>query len=105
MDKIIRISEADGDATVQPGVKWEDLNKHLADKGIKLFFPLDPGPGATIGGMAGTGCSGTNAVRYGTAKAEWFLNFVTILHSFHSGGWFRSMKLVADIVDGRIAKR
>lgn len=77
MDKILRVSEPDGDCTVQPGVKWEDLNKHLADNGIKLFFPLDPGPGATIGGMAGTGCSGTNAVRYGTAKSEWFLNLVS----------------------------
>jgi len=76
MDKILRISEADGDVTVQPGVKWEDLNAHLKEKGIPLFFPLDPGPGATIGGMCGTGCSGTNAVRYGTAKAEWFLNLV-----------------------------
>jgi D-lactate dehydrogenase (cytochrome) len=77
MDKILRISEADGDVTVQPGVKWEDLNAHLKEKGIPLFFPLDPGPGATIGGMCGTGCSGTNAVRYGTAKAEWFLNLVS----------------------------
>ena len=76
MDKIIEISEADGDARVQTGVKWEDLNRHLEEKGVPLFFPLDPGPGATIGGMAGTGCSGTNAVRYGTAKAEWFLNLV-----------------------------
>jgi D-lactate dehydrogenase (cytochrome) len=77
MDKIISVSTADADAVVQPGVKWEDLNKHLADQKIDLFFPLDPGPGATIGGMAGTGCSGTNAVRYGTAKAEWFLNLVS----------------------------
>lgn len=76
MDKILRVSEADGDITVQPGVKWEDLNASLKDQGIPLFFPLDPGPGATIGGMCGTGCSGTNAVRYGTAKAEWFLNLV-----------------------------
>ena len=77
MDKIIRVSEADGDVIVQPGVKWEDLNAYLKEKGIPLFFPLDPGPGATIGGMCGTGCSGTNAVRYGTAKAEWFLNLVS----------------------------
>lgn len=77
MDKILRLSVPDGDITVQPGVKWEDLNLYLKNKGVPLFFPLDPGPGATIGGMCGTGCSGTNAVRYGTAKAEWFLNLVS----------------------------
>ncbi|KAK4684466.1 D-lactate dehydrogenase (cytochrome), partial [Tremellales sp. Uapishka_1] len=81
MDSILRVSEADGDVTVQPGVKWEDLNAYLASKSIPLFFPLDPGPGATIGGMIGTGCSGTNAVRYGTAKAEWFLNATVVLPS------------------------
>ncbi|ODN76548.1 hypothetical protein L202_05210 [Cryptococcus amylolentus CBS 6039] len=79
MDKIIEISEDDGEARVQAGVKWEDLNAYLKEKGVPLFFPLDPGPGATIGGMAGTGCSGTNAVRYGTAKAEWFLNLTVVL--------------------------
>jgi len=77
MDKILRLSVPDGDITVQPGVKWEDLNAYLKKEGVPLFFPLDPGPGATIGGMCGTGCSGTNAVRYGTAKAEWFLNLVS----------------------------
>jgi D-lactate dehydrogenase (cytochrome) len=79
MDKIINVSEADGSAVVQAGVKWDTFNAHLVEQGIPLFFPLDPGPGATIGGMTGTGCSGTNAVRYGTAKAEWFLNLVSIL--------------------------
>lgn len=64
---------------VQSGVGWEDINAHLADLDIPLFFPLDPGPGATIGGMIGTGCSGTNACRYGTAKAEWVLNVTAVL--------------------------
>ncbi|CAE6393724.1 unnamed protein product [Rhizoctonia solani] len=81
MDAIISINEADSDMVVQSGAKWEDINHILEDKGIPLFFPLDPGPGATIGGMIGTGCSGTNAVRYGTAKAEWFLNVTVVLPS------------------------
>lgn len=67
----------DSDMTLQPGKPWEEINSDLADAGIPLFFPLDPGPGATIGGMIGTGCSGTNACRYGTAKAEWVLNVVS----------------------------
>ncbi|KAA1477039.1 hypothetical protein DENSPDRAFT_844194 [Dentipellis sp. KUC8613] len=79
MDKILNIDEADGDLTCQSGTRWEDINDALAQKGIPLFFPLDPGPGATIGGMVGTGCSGTNAVRYGTARSEWFLNLTVVL--------------------------
>lgn len=43
----------------QAGARWEDINEELKNKGIPLFFPLDPGPGATIGGMVGTGCSGS----------------------------------------------
>ncbi|THU76592.1 D-lactate dehydrogenase cytochrome oxidoreductase [Dendrothele bispora CBS 962.96] len=79
MDKILEINEADSDLVCQSGAKWEDINQTLHEKGLPLFFPLDPGPGATIGGMIGTGCSGTNAVRYGTAKAEWFLNLTVVL--------------------------
>lgn len=79
MDQILEINEADSDLTCQSGARWEDINQALKDKGIPLFFPLDPGPGATIGGMIGTGCSGTNAVRYGTARAEWFLNITVVL--------------------------
>lgn len=60
---------------VQSGVPWEEINSHLLPH--RLFFPLDPGPGATIGGMIGTGCSGTNACRYGTARGEWVLNVVS----------------------------
>ncbi|KAI0818818.1 FAD-linked oxidase-like protein [Irpex lacteus] len=79
MDKVLEIHENDGDLVCQSGARWEDINVALKEKGIPLFFPLDPGPGATIGGMIGTGCSGTNAVRYGTAKAEWFLNVTVVL--------------------------
>eukprot|EP01097_Dermamoeba_algensis_P010949 TRINITY_DN831_c0_g1_i3.p1 TRINITY_DN831_c0_g1~~TRINITY_DN831_c0_g1_i3.p1 ORF type:complete len:297 (-),score=96.72 TRINITY_DN831_c0_g1_i3:470-1360(-) len=61
-----KVNLDDLDAVVQPGVLYEELNEELMKKG--LIFPLDPGPGATIGGMVGTSCSGTNAVRYGTMK-------------------------------------
>ncbi|KAF7432528.1 hypothetical protein PC9H_004469 [Pleurotus ostreatus] len=81
MDRIIEIHEADSDLVCQPGCLWVDINETLRQKGIKLFFPLDPAPGATIGGMLSTGCSGTNAVRYGTAKGEWFLNATVVLPS------------------------
>ncbi|KZV68441.1 hypothetical protein PENSPDRAFT_754087 [Peniophora sp. CONT] len=81
MNKILEIHANDADLVCQPAAKWEDINAHLKEQGLPLFFPLDPGPGATIGGMIGTGCSGTNAVRYGTARAEWFLNLTVVLPS------------------------
>jgi D-lactate dehydrogenase (cytochrome) len=61
---------------VQPALGWEELNEQLAKEG--LFFPPDPGPGAMIGGMVGTGCSGTNAYRYGTMR-EWVLSLTVVL--------------------------
>jgi D-lactate dehydrogenase (cytochrome) len=79
MDKIIEIHAKDGDAVVQAGVGYETLNATLLERGINMFLPLDPGPNATIGGMIGTGCSGTNSVRYGTARGEWFLNVTAVL--------------------------
>lgn len=79
MDSILAVHPDDGDIVVQSGARWEDINAHLSEQGHQLFFPLDPGPGATIGGMIATGCSGTNAVRYGTARAEWFLNVTVVL--------------------------
>ena len=76
MDQILALHEEDMDVVVQPCVQWMDLNKAIKSSG--LFFPVDPGPTAKIGGMIGTCCSGTNAVRYGTMK-EWVVNLTIVL--------------------------
>ncbi|KAL9600923.1 MAG: hypothetical protein Q9219_002858 [cf. Caloplaca sp. 3 TL-2023] len=76
MDKILKLHKDDLDVVVQPALGWEYLNEELAKDG--LFFPPDPGPGAMIGGMVGTGCSGTNAYRYGTMR-EWVLSLTVVL--------------------------
>lgn len=76
MDSIIALHTDDMDVVVQPSIAWMDLNEKLKSEG--LFFPVDPGPTARIGGMVGTGGSGTNAVRYGTMR-DWVINLTVVL--------------------------
>ena len=76
MDQILALHKQDLDVVVQPAIGWEGLNDELSDEG--LFFPPDPGPGAMIGGMVSTGCSGTNAYKYGTMR-EWVLSLTVVL--------------------------
>lgn len=68
MNRIIRISPEDFTVTVQPGLTRQDLNRALAPHGV--FFPIDPGANASIGGMVATNAAGTEALRYGAMRTQ-----------------------------------
>lgn len=76
MCEVLAINKEDMDCVVQPGVQWMELNDMAKPYG--MFLGVDPAPGACIGGMCGTCCSGTNAVRYGTMKDQ-VLNLTVVL--------------------------